>query len=270
MLKSGKLTTDILLTAHVSPSTTTPKNSKSTNTTSLKRKHNKISPQQTRAMNTNNKRAKKEDNSEHNSSSSSSSSLSSNEHEQNSNNTNEQEIEENENTNNSSEDEELKNIKNKNVRSEEGQEPNSENSQPEQQQSHKPKIRLVAQKQTQPQTTPPLNKALLKKVIALEGQIGVGKSTLSQKMIKKYGDLCGVYEEQTNEGFLKLFYGNPSKYGFAFQWGMLKTRIYQLKLAQHDQLTTTKPPNKFFVWDRSMIGDYIFALWYVFKKHDCC
>ena len=108
---------------------------------------------------------------------------------------------------------------------------------------------------------PPLNRALLKKVIALEGEIGVGKSTLSQKMLHQYSDLCGVYEEQTNQGFLKLFYGNPSKYGFAFQWGMLKTRIYQLKLAQHDQLTSTNPPNKFFVWDRSMIGDYIFALW---------
>jgi deoxyadenosine/deoxycytidine kinase len=102
---------------------------------------------------------------------------------------------------------------------------------------------------------------LFKKVIALEGEIGVGKSTLSRLLQRKYADHCDIYEEQTNEGFLKLFYGNPGKYGFAFQWGMLKTRIYQLFLAQHDAETSRVPRDKFYIWDRSMIGDYIFAFW---------
>jgi deoxyadenosine/deoxycytidine kinase len=104
-------------------------------------------------------------------------------------------------------------------------------------------------------------KILYKNVIALEGEIGVGKSTLSRLLKSKFSDHCEIYEEQTNEGFLKLFYGNPGKYGFAFQWGMLKTRIYQLRLAQHDAETSREPKNKFFIWDRSMIGDYIFAFW---------
>jgi hypothetical protein len=43
---------------------------------------------------------------------------------------------------------------------------------------------------------------------------------------------------------------------------MLKSRLYQLKLAQHDLKYGRKPPKRFFFWDRSMIGDYVFALWY--------
>lgn len=55
---------------------------------------------------------------------------------------------------------------------------------------------------------------------------------------------------------------SQAKYGFALQWGMLKSRIYQLRLAQHDVKYGRIPPIKYFYWDRSMIGDYIFALWY--------
>lgn len=98
-------------------------------------------------------------------------------------------------------------------------------------------------------------------VFALEGDIGSGKSTLAGKIGTTFPEVA-VYEEQANEGFLKLFYNNPSKYGFALQWGMLKTRKYQLALAQHD--AKTRPfykDRRLFVWDRSMIGDYIFALW---------
>src|SRR5690606_26856185 len=53
----------------------------------------------------------------------------------------------------------------------------------------------------------------------------------------------------------------PIKYGFALQWGMLKSRIYQLKLAQHDTKHGRWPYREMYFWDRSMIGDYIFALW---------
>jgi hypothetical protein len=52
-----------------------------------------------------------------------------------------------------------------------------------------------------------------------------------------------------------------AKYGFAYQWGMLKTRRYQLALAQQDIKHGRIPPKQFYFWDRSMVGDYIFALW---------
>lgn len=42
---------------------------------------------------------------------------------------------------------------------------------------------------------------------------------------------------------------------------MLKTRRFQLALAQHDSKHGRIPPKQFYFWDRSMVGDYIFALW---------
>lgn len=41
---------------------------------------------------------------------------------------------------------------------------------------------------------------------------------------------------------------------------MLKTRQFQLNMAQHDRKHGRLPPRQFYFWDRSMIGDYIFAL----------
>lgn len=112
------------------------------------------------------------------------------------------------------------------------------------------------------------------KIIAIEGLIGVGKSTLSSKLYHMFPESYKIYEEKTNEKFLQLFYSNPEKYAFSLQWGMLKMRLYQLKLSQHnsshicisnhtysDELYN-KHKNKrdFYLWDRSMIGDYVFAL----------
>jgi len=102
---------------------------------------------------------------------------------------------------------------------------------------------------------------LLNRVIAFEGNIGAGKSTLCSKFKQVHPDKCSLYKEMGNEKFLQLFYSNPAKYGFAYQWGMLKTRRFQLSLAQHDSKHGRIPPKQFYFWDRSMVGDYIFALW---------
>jgi len=101
----------------------------------------------------------------------------------------------------------------------------------------------------------------LNKVIAFEGNIGAGKSTICSKLKAIEPTRCSVYKEQGNEHFLKLFYSDPPKYGFAYQWGMLKTRRYQLSLAQQDIKFGRVPPKQYYFWDRSMVGDYIFALW---------
>lgn len=98
------------------------------------------------------------------------------------------------------------------------------------------------------------------KVIALEGLIGIGKSTLCNKLKSLYPRHFEIYREETNEKFLKLFYSDPKKYGFSLQWGMLKSRIYQLRLAQHDTKHHRIPKRDLYLWDRSMIGDYTFAL----------
>ena len=94
-------------------------------------------------------------------------------------------------------------------------------------------------------------------IIAIEGEIGAGKSYLSKKLEQRHDNIKTYYED-VNEKFLKLFYENPFKYGWAFQWGMLQTRLYQFKLAQYDKTYSTSGLS---IWDRSMLGDYIFALW---------
>jgi len=96
------------------------------------------------------------------------------------------------------------------------------------------------------------------KIVALEGNVGTGKSTLALSLEKGYPNLVRVYKEPTNENFLQLFYDNPKKYAFALQIAMVKTRIYQSKLAQRDGIPSN---SNLMIWDRSMIGDYIFAAW---------
>jgi deoxyadenosine/deoxycytidine kinase len=51
-----------------------------------------------------------------------------------------------------------------------------------------------------------------RRVIALEGDIGVGKSTLCSKFKALFPQKVAVYREQTNELFLRLFYSNPVLY----------------------------------------------------------
>ena len=91
-------------------------------------------------------------------------------------------------------------------------------------------------------------------IVALEGLIGVGKSTLTDK-IKRIAPNVEVLREHINPALLELFYTDPIKYGFAMQWAALLQRIYQSRLLM--QL----PDTAYVVWDRSMLGDYAFALW---------
>lgn len=103
------------------------------------------------------------------------------------------------------------------------------------------------------------------RVIALEGLIGAGKSTLVDKIQRSDPDI-EVLKEQINPALLELFYSNPVKYGFAMQWAALQHRIYQSRLLDYSKklsaaTTTPGQPGKDHVWDRSMLGDYAFALW---------
>lgn len=92
--------------------------------------------------------------------------------------------------------------------------------------------------------------------IGIEGNIGVGKSTLSAKLSSHIAD--GVkyrtLPEKVDRGFLQLFYNDPSKYGFAFQYAMLCSRMYQEELVR-------RASDQTLLWDRTVIGDLIFALW---------
>lgn len=82
--------------------------------------------------------------------------------------------------------------------------------------------------------------------IAIEGAIGVGKTTLASLLRPQYGAdlMLEVFEENP---FLPLFYQEPDRYGFQVQIEFLLSR-YQQQQAICEQ-----------VGQVSMISDYLFA-----------
>lgn len=82
--------------------------------------------------------------------------------------------------------------------------------------------------------------------IAIEGAIGVGKTTLASLLRPQYGAnlMLEVFEENP---FLPLFYQEPDRYGFQVQIEFLLSR-YQQQQAICEQ-----------VGQASMISDYLFA-----------
>lgn len=110
------------------------------------------------------------------------------------------------------------------------------------------------------------------KVIAVEGLLGVGKSTLIEALQQDQSSTHAIkcLDEQVNPDFLALFYKNPQKYAFAFQYATMAMRIYQWSLTRlhkralnsHMQMIVPLSPDTRTTWyvcDRTMIGDYIFA-----------
>ncbi len=96
------------------------------------------------------------------------------------------------------------------------------------------------------------------RIVILEGNIGAGKTTFCAKLKELDPEHTRTYVEAMNTEFLALFYAQPEQYGFSFQMRMLATRIYQWRLAQKDAKLRPRPLN---LWDRSMFGDYMFAVW---------
>lgn len=90
------------------------------------------------------------------------------------------------------------------------------------------------------------------RTLAFEGLIGVGKTTLCAKRDRDTTDLI---KELVNERFLALFYADPIKYGFAFQLFMMAHRLYNKNLVERHLIRA-----KHVFWDRSTLGDFIFAL----------
>jgi len=90
--------------------------------------------------------------------------------------------------------------------------------------------------------------------IAIEGPIGVGKSSLAKLLAQKFGSRL-VKEEVASNPFLERFYENPRKYAFQAQLFFLLSRYRQQKeLAQGDLF------EEGVVCDYIMAKDKIFAL----------
>jgi deoxyadenosine/deoxycytidine kinase len=67
--------------------------------------------------------------------------------------------------------------------------------------------------------------------IAVEGNIGAGKTTLSRLIAEKYGASLILEQFEHNE-FLPKFYANPDRYAFPLELSFLAERYQQLKEIQ--------------------------------------
>ncbi|MFW2331085.1 MAG: deoxynucleoside kinase [Nitrospinota bacterium] len=82
--------------------------------------------------------------------------------------------------------------------------------------------------------------------IAVEGPIGVGKSSLV-KLLSEHLSMEPILESLYNNPFLELFYEDPKRYRFQTELAFLIARFNQLKdIAQVD------------LFKKSIIADYIF------------
>lgn len=83
--------------------------------------------------------------------------------------------------------------------------------------------------------------------ITIEGNIGAGKTTLSQLLAKEM-DARLILEEFAENSFLPKFYENPEKHAFALELSFMAARYHQLKalVAEPDLFRTVT------------ISDYVF------------
>lgn len=90
--------------------------------------------------------------------------------------------------------------------------------------------------------------------IAVEGPIGVGKTTLATMLASGLGGRC-VLEEAEDNPFLPSFYKDVKKYAFQTQVFFLLSRYQQQKvLAQQD------------LFQQTTVSDYIFAKDHIFAS----
>jgi len=93
--------------------------------------------------------------------------------------------------------------------------------------------------------------------IAIEGNIGAGKTTLCQMLAEEYN--CRLILEQfTDNPFLPYFYENPERYAFPVELFFMTERHKQLQeeLAQQD------------IFQQTIFADYFFIKTLLFAKNN--
>lgn len=90
--------------------------------------------------------------------------------------------------------------------------------------------------------------------IAIEGNIGAGKTTLATMLAQKW-DARLMLEQFAENPFLPLFYENPDKYAFPLELSFLGERFEQLKAI----LTTTNLFNPIVISDYYLLKSLLFA-----------
>ncbi|GAV19511.1 deoxyguanosine kinase [Mariprofundus micogutta] len=83
--------------------------------------------------------------------------------------------------------------------------------------------------------------------IAVEGAIGVGKTTLTQKLADKLG-ASTFFEHVDDNPFIELFYQDPSRHALSVQLSFLFSRLKQWQSLNQQDL-----------FSQGVVSDYIFA-----------
>ena len=90
--------------------------------------------------------------------------------------------------------------------------------------------------------------------IAIEGNIGAGKTTLATRISEEYNGRL-ILEQFEDNSFLPKFYEDPDKYAFPLEMSFLAARFQQLK----DQLGTQDLFKSFTISDYFIVKSLIFA-----------
>jgi len=85
------------------------------------------------------------------------------------------------------------------------------------------------------------------KHIAIEGSIGVGKTTLAQAMADRLG-AATFFERIDDNPFIELYYNDPERHALSVQLSFLFSRLKQWQELHQQEL-----------FHQGMISDYIFA-----------
>jgi deoxyadenosine/deoxycytidine kinase len=93
------------------------------------------------------------------------------------------------------------------------------------------------------------------KYIAIEGNIGAGKSTLATMLSRKFNTRI-ILEEFEDNSFLPKFYGDPKRYAFPLEMSFLTDRYNQLK---NNTLSLD-------LFQQHTISDYMLAKCLLFAK----
>lgn len=102
-----------------------------------------------------------------------------------------------------------------------------------------------------------MNKPFPYNFIAIEGNIGAGKTTLSKMLAKEY-DCKLILEQFTDNPFLPFFYENHERYAFPVELFFMTERHKQLQenLAQKD------------LFQQGIIADYFFLKTLLFARNN--
>lgn len=88
-------------------------------------------------------------------------------------------------------------------------------------------------------------------MIAVGGLIGVGKSTLTKRLVRIMPDFVPFYELGAGEERLKEFYGNKSKFALPLQYHLMDMRLGQIEEIMHLKCNS--------ILDRSLLEDAAFV-----------